>query len=134
MFNESQKSECLLSISPFNTPAELAGVEAWCDLIIRLIMLKPGTYPSLPNMGVGLDSYEYETIDAVLGMLVEKINSQVKTYLPDIPVDKIEAVTHPWRHDTLIIFIIQFSHQSDLPTVSVVAHRVQNIINFEVVM
>lgn len=135
MFLESQKKEELLSLNSFDKPAELSGVKAWCDLIIRLIMMRPGTYPSLPNMGVGLDDYEYSTIESVISELTTRINDQVKTYLPDIPVDTITSTTQQWKQDTLLIFIIQFSSEKDdLPVVSVISYKVKNIINFEVIM
>lgn len=135
MFLESQKKEELLSLNSFDKPAELSGVKAWCDLIIRLIMMRPGTYPSLPSMGVGLDDYEYSTIESVISELTTRINDQVKTYLPDIPVDTITSTTQQWKQDTLLIFIIQFSSEKDdLPVVSVISYKVKNIINFEVIM
>lgn len=135
MLMESQKKESVLSVDVFGKPGALSGVEAWCDLIIRLICMTPGTYPSLPEMGVGLASYEYSTIESVIGQLTNEINQQVRTYLPDIPIDTITTKTQQWKQDTLLIFIIQFSQAKEtLPIVSVVSYQVKNIINFEVIM
>ena len=135
MLMESQKKETLLTINPFSKPADLSGIDAWCNLIIKLIMMRPGTFPSLPMMGVGLEDYEYSTVDSVIGQLTNAVNEQVATYLPDIPVEHITVTTQQWKQDTLLSFIIQFRQdRGNLPVVSAVSYKVKNIINFEVIM
>ena len=46
--------EYSLSINNFNNPDELKRADAACLLIMRLILLTPGTIQTHPEMGVGL--------------------------------------------------------------------------------
>ena len=70
---EANKKELGLSTNVFNKATEYQGKTAWFQLILNLIFLRPGTYPSIPNMGVGLQDYEYEYIDDVKDNIRNKI-------------------------------------------------------------
>lgn len=75
--------ETLLSVDSFKKPTVLEGKEAIGTLLVRLIQLEPGTFPSRPGMGVGLlSNYRYCDEDKVI-KLKEHISEQIKTYLPE---------------------------------------------------
>lgn len=87
--------EMLLSVDSFNRPKVLEGKEAIGTLLVRLIQLEPGTYPSHPNMGVGLISnYRYCDEDKVK-LLQDHIKSQIRTYLPEYQAVKVTAKLQP---------------------------------------
>lgn len=74
--------EYLLAINDFNLPKSLDGIETDIILIIRLLLLDPGTYQSHPNMGVGLVSkWRYSDAER-LSDLEEEIQKQITAYLP----------------------------------------------------
>lgn len=83
---QSSKTELTLEIDSFDKPKELVEVAAWSQLILNLLYLKPGTYPSLPDMGIGIEEYQYDFIDDIAEELTSKITSQQKQYLPDVPL------------------------------------------------
>lgn len=104
---ECLKKELSLEINSFDKPKELDHVNAWSQLLLNLIFLKPGTYPSIPNMGVGIEDYQYDFLEEAVAELSAKIVEQQKMYLPDVPlkgvnVTNIEQDGHP-------ILIIQLS-------------------------
>lgn len=133
---EAQKKELVLGFNSFNNPTEVSGVNAWVKLITHLLFLKKGTYPSDPNIGIGIQTYDYTFIDDIKDELQEDITIQVRTYLPDVPFDScIVDKTTTSNGIVLLLIIINFIVENgDLETVAVAAEASNNIINFEVSM
>lgn len=75
------QKEYVLSINDIKQPKVLEGKEAIATLLVRLILLEPGTIPDKPLMGVGLKSYRYSDKEGVSD-LRKRISSQITTYLP----------------------------------------------------
>ena len=130
---ESSKIETSLQINSFDKPDELTGVKAWSQLMLNLIFLKPGTYPTQPEMGVGIENFQYEFLEEAVAELSAKITEQHQTYLPDVPlsglqISKIEQGGQP-------ILIIQLFFTTDAgATSSAIAVNVskRNFLDFEV--
>lgn len=77
------EQEMLISVDNFKKPKVLQGKEAIGILLVRLIQLEPGTYPSRPKMGVGLLS-NYRYCDEAKALeLQDHIKDQIRTYLPE---------------------------------------------------
>ena len=87
---ESSKTELRLALNSFEKPDELSDVSAWSQLLLNLIFLKPGTYPSIPGMGVGIENYQYDFLDDAIDQLTAAIVTQQQTYLPDIPLASVQ--------------------------------------------
>ena len=72
-----------ISINQFNQPLVYTNEDATAIKLIELILLRPGTYPTRPKMGVGLvERYRY-TFFEHLYELEEDITNQIRTYLPE---------------------------------------------------
>ncbi len=129
---ESSKKELSLGINVFNKPTELSGPNAWSQLILNLLFLRPGTYPSQPSMGIGIQDYDYEFLDAAITKLDTEINSQIRIYLPDIPLDGVSVQSTIYNGKTILMIVIQLVVNGGIVT-SVVASEVSNkIIDFDV--
>lgn len=75
-------TEYLLTTDNFSNPKTETGMKAVGIIIIRLLLLVPGTNPRHPEMGVGLGTiYRFITEDE-LSNLQEVIEYQMSTYLP----------------------------------------------------
>lgn len=75
-------TEYLLTTDNFSNPKKETGLKAVGILIIRLLLLVPGTNPLHPAMGVGIGTiYRFITEDE-LPNLQEVIEYQMTTYLP----------------------------------------------------
>lgn len=76
------QKEYVLSLNDFREPKVLEGKAAIATILVRLILLNPGTMPDRPLMGVGLvEKYRYsfkENVDE----LRKEIKRQIQTYLP----------------------------------------------------
>ena len=105
---ESNKKELQLSINSFDNPTELTGIKAWSQLILQLIFMQPGTYPSLPEMGVGIEDYQYDFMDDVLSQLAADIIQQQRTYLSDIPLTAVTVEPRDVRGETIMLIMLTF--------------------------
>ena len=87
--------EMLLSVDSFKKPMVLEGKDAIGTLLVRLIKLEPGTFPSRPKMGVGLlSNYRYCDEDKAL-KLQDHIKRQIKTYLPEYQAVQVDTKLNP---------------------------------------
>lgn len=74
--------EYTLSINDYNEPKVLEGKPAIATLLVRLLLLQPGTIPDRPKMGVGLvENFRYSGKDGVME-LQKELEQQIATYLP----------------------------------------------------
>lgn len=89
-------NEYLLSVDKYNNPAVKTDKDAIFYLLIRLIMLNPGTIESHPDMGVGLiKNWRYSDMSQI-PQLEAEIQSQIETYLPmlqgvSVKVEQVES-------------------------------------------
>ena len=61
--------------------------------LLRLILLNPGSDPLHPDMGVGIINYRYAM--GKLDELKERVQDQIKTYLPCYPAGEVKIVITP---------------------------------------
>ena len=133
---DAEKKELSLSINSFDQPTELVGVDAWAKLVANLLFMKKGSYPTDPEMGCELQQYEFSVIDEVTDEVQEVISEQVRTYLPDIPLDTV-SVTKDYMQggQRIMLTILEFSYNDgEIHTPVVAAEKSNNLINFEVVI
>lgn len=89
------EQEMLISVDSFKQPKVLEGKQAIATLLVRLIQLEPGTFPSRPKMGVGLlSNYRYCDENKALE-LQDHIREQIRTYLPEYQAVKVATKLNP---------------------------------------
>jgi hypothetical protein len=93
-----------MTINQFQRPIELEGTDAQIMLIIRLILLDPGTIQTHPDMGVGLVSLYRYTVDVDLDKLRNRIQSQISRYLPMFTTVQVRVDLNVNEH-TLYMYI-----------------------------
>lgn len=76
-------TESLFSLNEYNKPKVLYEKDAIYTLIIRLLILEPGTVESHPDMGVGIVSKYRYAEDTECMDLKNNIYEQIQKYLPD---------------------------------------------------
>lgn len=130
---ESDKKELGLSTNVFNKQTEYQGKTAWFQLILNLIFLRPGTYPSIPNMGVGIQDYEYEYIDDVKDNIRNKIEEQIQLFLPDVPLASVDVNTVNYEGKTILLIVISLNDNGQIVTGAVASEVTKNkLIDFEI--
>lgn len=75
-----KQREYLFSVNEFNEPAVLTGKSAIGLMLVRLIMMDPGSNPLHPTMGVGIRKYRYGINNTE--ELRKKVQEQIETFLP----------------------------------------------------
>ena len=74
--------EYWLTTTEYLEPSVASGADAYGVLLLRLLLLEPGTNPLYPEMGVGLGpKYRFITEDDI-STLESRISDQINTYLP----------------------------------------------------
>ena len=87
--------EYTLSTNSFKKPRVLTGKPAVATLLVRLILLEPGTDNNYPEMGIGLVSKYRFLTEELATDLIENIKSQVATYLPELQCTNVEIGYSP---------------------------------------
>ena len=84
--------EPLLSVDKYYKPLVAEGEDYATLMLIRLILLEPGTFQTHPNMGVGLVSrFRYSTeVDMV--KLANSIKDQIMKYLPQFTLTDVRCI------------------------------------------
>lgn len=118
---ESNKKELQLGINSFDNPTELTGIKAWSQLMFQLIFLMPGTYPSMPEMGVGIENYQFDFIDDVVRTLNTSIIEQQRTYLSDIPLTSVTVEPSTINGETILFIYLTFTMTDGQSEASVIA-------------
>lgn len=129
---ESDKKELVLGINVFDKPTELIGPKAWAQLLVNLCFLRPGTYPSQPMMGIGIQDYEYEFIDAAIERLQEEIPAQARQYLPDVPLESVEVKSTIVNGRDILIIIFNMYYRNTIVSAAVAADVSNKIIDFDI--
>lgn len=133
---ESNKKELQLGINSFDNPTELTGVKAWSQLMLQLIFLMPGTYPSMPEMGVGIENYQFEFIDDVVHTLSTSIMEQQRTYLSDIPLTSVTVEPSTINGETVLFIYLTFTKGDGSSEATVIAVNSsptsRNFLNFAI--
>lgn len=76
--------EYLLTTDNFSNPKVLTNLDAVGTLLIRLLILIPGTNPLHPDMGVGIGTVWRFMAEDDLPDLQERVEQQISTYLPPV--------------------------------------------------
>lgn len=76
-------NEHAFSINKFNTPKVYTDKVAIYTLLVRLLLLEPGTFQTHPEMGVGIVSRYRYSFEGIARDLKKDIDNQIATFLPE---------------------------------------------------
>lgn len=114
-------NEYLLSTNKYNRPTILNENDTANLLLLRLLLLTPGSMPLHPKMGVGLASkWRYSDMTRI-DELAEEVEDQISTYLPMLSPARVEIKENQEVDNEIIIDItidnIVYSYQTDNGTI-----------------
>jgi hypothetical protein len=90
--NIAARKEFYLNVNDFGEVASYEGILAIAKQLQTLILLLPKSYPSHPDMGVGIENYLMEFGDnTTLSELNTRISEQVSKYLPSTYINSVEV-------------------------------------------
>lgn len=112
--DESEKAELVLGQDNFNRPAEITGPKAWARMISNLLFMKPGAYPTDPEMGCDLGRYDYAFLDEVSDEIEELITDQVSKYFSDLPFTGVTVSKQTSDSgEPIMVIILEFESTTD---------------------
>lgn len=82
--------EYLLSVDNFNNPKVTEGQEAIAMMLLRIILLEPGSDPLHPDMGVGIKNYRYSL--SRKSIIENAIMTQINQYMPEFSTSEVNIV------------------------------------------
>lgn len=85
-------TEFCFSVDDFQDPKRYKNAEAIATLLVRLLILEPGTFQSHPEMGVGLYSRYAYSVEGRANELKNEFESQIEKYLPQFSGVHVEVV------------------------------------------
>lgn len=88
-----KEHEYTFSVNSFKEPIVETKQRAIALLLLRLILLNPGSNPLHPDMGVGIQRYRYTM--HTLPELKKRVEDQINTYLPMFSSAKVELTLTP---------------------------------------
>lgn len=117
-YNVANIAELDFSLDNFRNQKVLRNAEAYSRLIERLLFMKKGTYPTIPNMGVDISSYRFADLDTITaGDLKNTIQEQIDTYIEGLPLQDISISTITIPSGTVLY--IDISILGDVNTIAI---------------
>lgn len=55
--------DVLMDIDEFHKPKVISTFDMCCNIIVTLLLMKPGQYPSIPELGIDIEQYLFEYSD-----------------------------------------------------------------------
>lgn len=104
------KSEMDFGLDNFQQPKKLNAKDSIAQVIINLLLMRPGNMPSLPHIGININQYLYvleEDLDA--DKLKEDIYSQCSELLSYISLGEVKVFIAPHEGENLLIISVPIS-------------------------
>jgi phage baseplate assembly protein W len=93
------------SLNGFREQKVIYDGEAYAQMIKRLLLMRKGTYPSIPDMGIGISTYRFQDIDQLAaGRLSSDIRAQLLAYIPGLPLETIDISKAKYK-GTYVLYI-----------------------------
>lgn len=126
-------TELDLSLNYFKEQKTYEGVMGKAQDIKNLLFMRPGDFPSIPNMGINISSIRFEDIDILTaGELKDKIKSQISSYISNVPLDDVDiSISKVKGMYVLFIDIKLFADNKYMTASYALAQKKYKIINFQ---
>lgn len=121
------------SINSFQKQKEYTGPMAYAIRIKNLFLMKPGQFPSIPEMGLDIPSIRYQFMDTLLaGELRNKIMNQISAYT-DIQVSDvtISTMTVGDKGDVVLLIDVILTTAAKTITYAVLQKPSGTVVNFD---
>ena len=122
-------NEMDFSLNNFNEQKIYTGAMAYAHKIKNLLFMRPGDFPSMPEMGINIQSIRYQSLDdLVAGELREKLSDQITKYIMSLPVENIEVSAMKANGDYFFFFLFTLTETEQI--VYVVQQSKGQLVNF----
>lgn len=107
-------------VNNFLQPKYYNESETVANNFMTLLFGKPGFYPSLPELGIDIESLMYQYFDEIdISMLKNKICAQCSEYMGYVIDNDFDIVKKYYKDQPLLIFILPVQERSSVRHFSV---------------
>lgn len=131
VYGQFQRVEVGFGLDNFSKPIAYSGKEAWVRQIVQLCLYEPGSIPSNPTIGIGMNRYDFLLEDDRTKLQTE-INRQVPIFFPDMPFEKCTVLPSEDDDGNIIYLLINLSSRGEDGTVVVAVRKGYNYIDFAI--
>lgn len=119
-------------IDGFGEQKYLTEAESAAKQILMLLFLRPGDYPSLPDLGINISKeIRYKDMDDITGgTLKEKITSQIRKYCSN--VDLVEMTITSVKYMGQFVVLLDFELKAEKTITVALTHVSSSLLNFKV--
>lgn len=116
----------------FGEQKYLTEAQSAAKQILMLLFLRPGDYPSMPDLGIDIPrQIRYKNLDSVTGgTLKENITSQIRKYCSN--VDLKELTIYSTKYMGQYVVILDFELQAEKTISIALAHVTNALVDFKV--
>ena len=104
------KHELDFGINNFGKQKMMTEAQSVAQVLINLLLMRPGQLPSLPHIGINIQKYLYkfkEDID--ISRIKNDISYQCSALLPYINLSAMQLILVPYESETLLYLYIPLS-------------------------
>ena len=97
--------DVLMDVDEFHKPKLITSFQMCVNIILTLLMMKPGQYPSIPELGIDIEQYlmEYSDDDSIPTKITNAIYDQYnRISLTGIEVRAFFSKINPSRHELCV--------------------------------
>ena len=99
--------EVSFGLDDFGKPKTLSVKESIAQIILNVLFMRPGNLPSLPWIGINIQSFIYKPEDSIdIEQLKSDIYEQCKAVLTFIDIGNVEAYYTPYNGSVVLIINI----------------------------
>lgn len=116
----------------FGEQKYLTEAQSAAKQILMLLFLRPGDYPSLPELGINISKeIRYKYMDVITGgSLKERITTQVRKYCSN--VDMTSLTIYSTKYNEQYIVILDFELQAEKTITIALTHVSNSLLNYKV--
>ena len=108
------KYEVDFGVNNFQQPKVLNARDSIAQIILNLFMMRPGSMPSLPDIGINIGSYLYMLEgDVDLEEIKTKIFSQCTDLLSFLSIGDIKIFFAPYQGQSMLVVILPIQGLDD---------------------
>ncbi len=102
------KKEMDFAIDNFGKQKYLTSIESIGNIILNLFFMRPGTMPSMPELGININSYIYNLTDEVdVDEIKNKLQSQCSELLPYLILGEIRVFIQEIKGQDVLMVVLQ---------------------------
>lgn len=128
-----ERKELDFKLNGFHRQKVFTEAEAYARQLLTLLFMRPGDYPSLPEMGINIPKeVRYKNMDYVTGgALKEKIMKQIREYASQIDVKDLSIDSVKYKGQYYVLFNFQLQAEKTI-TVAVTKNKVSSLFDYKV--